>query len=373
MPVYKDKKTNKWYYEFNYKTTTGATKRRKKRGFELKSEAKEAEALEKIRLNEDSPSFLTMEQLSKLYIEAKHQEWLPGSEREFMIKLNSHILPTFKNLHIDKITAKDIENWKNEMYNKTMPSGKKYSISTLNGTRGHLSALFNYAIKHQYISYNPVHSVPAFKDPNQIDEVREKSVWSPDEFKTFISVIDNEKWKVFFTFLWSTGVRIGEAQGVMFKDVDFDNGRVKIYKSIDTKQKGKPYVINPTKTKRSREIELPQKLTEMLRSYCDKYRKKSDYDEEKFLFGYNKPLPNTTINKARTKYIDLSGVKNISLHCFRHSHATLLLSYGIDIKSVADRLGHKDVKETLNTYAHVLKSNKDKILNIISSTLKAVE
>ena len=49
--------------------------------------------------------------------------------------------------------------------------------------------------------------------------------------------------------MWCTGVRIGEMQGIMFEDIDFENKTVRINKSIDTKQAGQRYVINPTKTK----------------------------------------------------------------------------------------------------------------------------
>lgn len=72
---------------------------------------------------------------------------------------------------------------------------------------------------------------------------------------------------VFFSFLWVSGVRIGEAQGVMFKDIDFKNNTVTISRSIDTKQKGKAYCINPTKTKRTRVLELPVTYMDMLSPY----------------------------------------------------------------------------------------------------------
>lgn len=78
MPVYKDKKTGKWYYEFTYKTITGENKRRKKRGFDLKSDAKEAEALEKIKLKDAPPSSLTFGQLYQLYLGGKDAGMVTG-------------------------------------------------------------------------------------------------------------------------------------------------------------------------------------------------------------------------------------------------------------------------------------------------------
>lgn len=373
MPVYKDKKTGKWYYEFTYKTITGENKRRKKRGFDLKSDAKEAEALEKIKLKDAPPSSLTFGQLYQLYLEAKTPEWLAGTERKLRDHIELHVLPVFKDIRLDKITTKQIENWKIDMYKKThhAPDGpKKYKASTLNSIRRDFSTIFNYAINHKIISFNAVRAVTGFKNPMSEDVDMEKQVWSPEEFQQFISVVDDEKWHIFFTFLWVTGVRIGEAQGVMFRDIDFESNTVRISKSIDTKQKGKPYVINPTKTKKTRVLELPGEFIAMLKPYYDKWAQMDTWNPDRFLFGFEKPLPNTTIDKTRESYIKLAGVKRISSHCFRHSHATYLLSNGVDIKSVSERLGHKDVEETLNTYVHVLPNNRDKILNLVDKTLK---
>lgn len=369
MPVYKDNSTGKWYYEFSYKTISGETRRRKKRGFALKSEAKEAEALEKIRLRESPPSALTFGQLYELFLEAKSPEWLPGTKRRIVNAINRHVMPRFKDIRIDKITTKDIEDWKIELYNKTI-NGQRYKVDTLNGIKKTFSSVFNYAINHQFVSFNPVRAVTPFKDPLSSEAVHEKQVWSPQEFDRFINVVEDEKWRLFFTFLWVSGVRIGEAQGVMFKDINFENNTVSINKSIDTKQKGKLYVINPTKTKKTRILELPDTFMSALKPYFEKMKQMDEWRPDRFLFGFYRPLPNSTIDKNREGYIQLAGVKRISSHCFRHSHATYLLSNGIDIKSVSERLGHKDVEETLNTYVHVLPSNKSKILNLLNESLK---
>ena len=361
MSVYKDKVTKKWFYEFSYKTSLGETKRRKKHGFNLKSEAQEAERIEMIKLKETPPSAITFKQLYKRYLEFKTPEWIDSTHRKFETIIDLHILPHFESMSLDKVTTRDIENWKTTMYSKLTPDGIKYKAITLNRFRRELSALFNYAVKHQYIKFNPVHATTSFKDPGQIIEM-EKEIWTPQEFQKFILEVDNEKWKLFFTFLWVTGVRIGEAQGVHFRDIDFDNKTVTISKSINTKKKGVLYIVNPTKTKKVRIIELPDDFLNELKPYYEEQEKIIDWNGSRFLFGFNKPLPNTTIDKERIKYI--------SSHCFRHSHASLLLASGIDIKSVSERLGHKDVVETLNTYAHVLPSNREKIIEIIKNSMK---
>lgn len=373
MPVYKDKKSGKWYYEFSYQTITGETRRRKKRGFELKKDAKDAEALEKIKLKDAPPSSMTFGQLYEIYLEAKHHEWLPGSEKKVREHIDLHVLPVFRDMRIDEITTKQIEDWKLKMYRKERKTSKgtqQYSLAMLSNIRSDFSAIYNYAINHQMVTFNPVRAVSGFKDPNTMEESIEKQVWTPEEFSQFIGFADSEIWYIFFTFLWVTGVRIGEAQGIMYRDINFNKNTVTICKSIDTKQKGKPYVINPTKTKKPRNIELPDDFMKLLRPYFERGTKIDGWTADKFLFGFDRPLPNSTIDRARNKYIELAGVKKISSHGFRHSHATYLLANGIDIKSVSQRLGHKDVHETLNTYVHVLPVNKSRILGLVSESLK---
>ncbi len=316
MPVYLDKNTKKWYFEFNYKTATGETKRRKKRGFNLKSEAKEAEALERIKLKEAPPSSMNMRQLYNMYVESKSPEWLPNSERGFRGNAEHHILPYFADTQIDKISTKEIEEWKLKMYALRLDDDSPYRESTLKKVRKDFSSLFNYAIKHRFLSFNPITAVSGFKDPMKNDDTAEKVVWSPEEFSLFIETVDELDWKVFFTFLWVSGVRIGEAQGVMFKDIDFKENSVKISKSIDTKQKGKPYVINPTKTKKTRIIELPGSFMRMLKPYYENGKKIDGWSKDRFLFGFDKPMPNSTIDYHRNKYISAAGVKYISSHCF---------------------------------------------------------
>lgn len=59
--------------------------------------------------------------------------------------------------------------------------------------------------------------------------------------------------------------------------------------------------------------------------------------------------------------------KPIRIHDLRHSHASLLISQGVSIVAVSKRLGHADVKETLNTYAHLLPKDTELIDNILDN------
>lgn len=78
------------------------------------------------------------------------------------------------------------------------------------------------------------------------------------------------------------------------------------------------------------------------------------------------------INKLTTKEEDKinacekSGVKEIRIHDFRHSHASLLISLGADALLVSKRLGHSNVAETLNTYSHLYPNKQQEIVNLLN-------
>ncbi|MBQ6561651.1 MAG: tyrosine-type recombinase/integrase, partial [Paludibacteraceae bacterium] len=59
------------------------------------------------------------------------------------------------------------------------------------------------------------------------------------------------------------------------------------------------------------------------------------------------------------------------IHALRHTFATLLLSNGVDIKTVSELLGHSDITVTYNTYIHVIKEQKKKALATIPSLLNS--
>ena len=76
---------------------------------------------------------------------------------------------------------------------------------------------------------------------------------------------------------------------------------------------------------------------------------------------YSSKIRSTDINSVK------ADIKQIKLHEFRHSHATLLVQNNIPIKDVAERLGHSDITLTLNIYTHVSKDKEKRTINVLNS------
>ena len=88
-----------------------------------------------------------------------------------------------------------------------------------------------------------------------------------------------------------------------------------------------------------------------------------------FIFGNNRPLGKTNIERYKNKICEISNLPQIRIHDFRHSHASLLISMGINPLFIFERLGHKDVSTTLDTYSHLFPTNQKEIVMKLDSMI----
>lgn len=226
-------------------------------------------------------------------------------------------------------------------------------------------ALLNYCIKYQGLSKNVASIVGNFQN-NEIK--KEFNIWNNKEFKQFIKNIDSKDfvYKVLFKFMFYTGCRLGECLALTWNDIN--NNEININKTITKENINGKRNIGTPKTKSSiRKINIDIFLQfdlYLLKKYY--FKKNNTFDYNNFVFGYNKPLAPTTIERKKNYYCKKANVRQIRLHDFRHSHTTILLSKGIPIKVVSERLGHSDISMTLNTYTHILNKDKKRVLKTLS-------
>ena len=111
------------------------------------------------------------------------------------------------------------------------------------------------------------------------------------------------------------------------------------------------------------EIEI--ELKKLIKYYSKNF---SNFNSDFFLFGGNKPISCTTLERKKNKYCKLANVKQIRIHDFRHSHATMLYRKKIDFKSIQTRLGHANISTTLDTYVHTNDKEEKRLINKINLT-----
>ena len=114
-----------------------------------------------------------------------------------------------------------------------------------------------------------------------------------------------------------------------------------------------------------RTIPIPNFLLEYYKDLYDDCSSYYNFNDNWYVFGNIDPLPETTLRDRKTKNAFKAGVKDIRVHDFRHSCASLLIDSGANITLVAKYLGHSKIDETLNTYSHMYQNRLKNIVQII--------
>ena len=107
-------------------------------------------------------------------------------------------------------------------------------------------------------------------------------------------------------------------------------------------------------------------MYEDLLKYKKECKQYYGFNEEWFVFGDTTPIHPHTLRQKKNENAKKADVKQIRLHDFRHSCASLLINSGANVTIVAKYLGHAKIDETLNTYSHIFDNKMDEIVDTIN-------
>ena len=347
MSAYKDKTQGTWYVSFRYIDWAGKKKQKMKRGFKTKKEALnfEKEFLHKTAadLNMEMNSFID------IYFEDKKNDLKENSIRNKRHMINKQIVPYFGSRKMNEITPADIIQWQNTIQEKG------YSKTYERMIQNQLNALLNHAQKIYDLKDNPCKKVKKMgkADADKLE------FWTKEEYDTFIAGIEpgSEDYLIFEILFW-TGIREGELLALSLSDFDMSGNLLHINKTYNRIEKRD--VIDTPKTKNSvRTIDIPDFLKVELKEYTEKLY---GFPEDQRLF----PIVARTLQKRFKKYEMKTGVKPIRVHDLRHSHVAYLIHQGVEPLIIKERLGHKDIQMTLNTYGHLYPSRQKKVAEMLN-------
>ena len=205
----------------------------------------------------------------------------------------------------------------------------------------------------------------------RIEEVKKDrestyNFWTYEEFKQFISFVDDKLYYVIFNFLYFTGVRFGEMAALTWHDINFNKKSIRINKTLNTKIEDKGYIITEPKTQNSnRTIDLDDKLINLLKEHYNSENDLFDFNKDMFVFGNAKYIPTTTFIRKLDFYIKSANVKKITPHGFRHSHVSLLINLGCDSRDVAERIGDT-IQVVEKTYYHMFPQKKKRTVEALN-------
>ena len=321
----------KWYCRFSIK---GERKHLLCAGATTEKEALEIENAFKYKLQQQMNGVIPKNQknvyfnrLKELYI--KHAKTNHKKYKNQIYYLNSLEKYFSNGKPVNTIKPEHIQRYIEYLRN----SGKrgKRKNSSINRFLEILSKMFNLAIDNGELTENPLRKVPKLKEDNHII----RYLKSDEETRLYASIDDNAPYlRPIVTTALQTGMRRGEILNMQWKNIDFDTRNIHV---LDTKSGDK------------RDIPISDELYGVLQSISR---------ESKYVFiNPQTNAPYVDIKKSFNMVREYAGIEDFRFHDLRHTFATRMIMTGVDLFTLMEILGHKQIS-TVMRYCHVIPGRK---------------
>ena len=213
-------------------------------------------------------------------------------------------------------------------------------------------AIFNYAKTIRKLKVSPCQGVIKMGSK----KAPEREIWEPEEFEAFIKTQEHNPllYYAYLTLFW-TGIREAELLGIRKKDLDFKNGIVYVkegYHKVDNE------IDKGLKNEESlRPVKIPSFLVEELKTFTDSL---GPMDPNTRIFTTSK----STLLKHIHDGAKEAGVKDIYVHCLRHSYISMCVQQGIPYTTISAQVGHSEYLQSLH-YSHSYKNSGDFLVNAL--------
>jgi len=315
MGVYK--KGKNWYIDYYFK----GRRKRKKIG---PSKKLAEQVLKDVHVKIAKGEYLGIHDKKKILFEKFCRQYLDFSKAN---KANSthqrekfsvaQLISAFKGRYIFDIKPRMIEKYKASRLEKVAPA-------TVNRELSCLKHMYTKAVEWGYLQANPAKTVKLLKEPpGRLRYLDSK------EANSLLNNCQGYLRSIVVTAL-NTGMRKGELLVLKWKDVDFQNRKVTVRKPKNNEIR----VIPMNKT-------LYEELSEL--------SKRSDSE---YVFANKDRQPFGDIKKGFSAALKRAEIEDFHFHDLRHTFGSHLVMQGIDLKTVQQVMGHKDIKTTMR-YAHL--------------------
>ncbi|WP_137601185.1 tyrosine-type recombinase/integrase [Paucilactobacillus nenjiangensis] len=275
-----------------------------------------------------------------------------------------HILPTFENRRMSKISPSMVQEFVDEYFDKGYV---KYKVLF-----NWISKVFKYAIKMDMCKTNPADKVTLPRQ-NMTEKIDDKEdFYDLEEMKHFFECLkdfDDPQAYAFFRLLAFSGCRKSELACLQYKDINWTKRSITISKTQSRGEHGL-IVTSPKTYTSNREVMLDTNTMKVLENWRIIQRKRmlimgfnANNDEQLVFSNVSK---NEMIQPGKSTYwlneiIDRYELKKVTVHSFRASYATLAFEGGLNVKQVQHQLGHRDIQTTMEIYMKVSKKKEDEI------------
>lgn len=251
------------------------------------------------------------------------------AEKERQAKMFTY----FDDMKINKIKKIDIQSWISVLESKNIKP-ERYNME--------LGVFFNWCIKKEIVNKSPV-----IKEKRNIAPKKKATFLTVEEFNVFLDALKSDEYKLLFTTIFYTGLRISEALGLKYEDIEGHEFHLSTtYKYI--LGKGEPKLSEEFKSKESvRIVPFPEWL---------------DFGEGTGRIFNLKP---SSVRRTRKVACERAGIKPFKTHELRHSYVAMLIDKGVDIFTIKEILGHESITMTMDVYGHLYDEKRKNISKLL--------
>lgn len=368
---YKDDNVKKYAFRYRYYDSAGVRKEKSKQGFTTEKAAEialtelKAEILTGNYTRVDNEN-ITISQWLEAWREANYSKWKISTLHLYTYCIDKHLIPSLGHIKLRALTKTKYQDFINKLL-------EKYSLSTVKTVHAVLNYAINEAVNDELLLRNKISAVVFPRKAVKSFDEDEKHL-SNEEIKYLLDYVKKQEGFTHFVLillLVTTGIRKGEAAGLKWEDIDFTN-------NILTIQRTRDYLgTRPTKSHNSmRKIDVGNYLI----SYLEKYKvwsmekllsdgRKLINNDFVFINEYSlEPISRSFPNNILERAFEADVIKRITPHTLRHTCASILISKGIPVTTVAKMLGDS-VETILRVYAHSLREKEKEIVKIMDSVM----
>lgn len=351
---------------------------------------------------------ITLEKYSLKYLQEYAEQYQAPKTLESTRNYIRLFVKDFGYMTLDKLTPMFLQEYVNKMQQEKKRPDKPETISysTVKRRMAVLSAMLSQAVRWNLIPNNPMARVRIMQEPLKDPDAQhasEKKImcFTQQQAELFLKLLDDPlmyrygtrerkdntgkiysvqeyqtkhtvptQLKLFFYLAIFTGCRRGELISLKWSDINFESSSLLITKST-SRVKGEIYQKGTKRKRAVKEIAVPAAVTDLARKWkTEQLRQQlsigSKWEGDDFIFiqwnGRQMGLetPYQAMRRIIKNYNDHRSSSDpelpmIPLNGLRHTAATLLITAGVDIRTVSGRLGHAKTSTTLNFYTEFLK------------------
>lgn len=311
---------------------------------------------------------ITFSEFCVKYLEQKKTSLAPTTYIFYEMIIRTELIPMFGTMKL-----RDIKTYHIQQFIQYLATEKKrndgveggISATTVRRYTTVLRSILTLAYKLDFIDED-VGSSRKIEFPKESST--EIEVYTIEEVGEILRALETEPLniKALVEIAIFTGMRRGEIVGLKWGDIDFQNQKIQVKRSIYKPKNEKAQEKTPKSKYSIRTISIPEQLCKTLvayRAHQDRHIsflgdawKNLDYvftEENGYVMNPQTPT------KQFSHFLKRHGIRHLKFHGLRHTSATMLLANGCDIKTVSTRLGHADI-DTTNIYVHALESTDRK-------------